>query len=280
MPTTHSSIVFTFVAVLAVVVSPRFARGQTGALDATTVSVEIVTRAAELAYTRDLARARASNALDADRGQLASLRRILQPLLVGAGTLRSETKRWRWAISVETRDEPVAYCLPGGKLLVSTGLIDRPKLTPAEQGAVLAHAIAHALAAHDADESLARLAREGDAGGADPNRAVAKLAEILAKLVGSEPHTIADERAADTLGLELMARSGLDPRVSVDAWRKIARAGGATPPGFLALHPTSSERFVEIEAQMPAMVTLYETTLRERPAATGVVLPPAMPARR
>ena len=280
MPITRTAIVLAFVAVFVCVVPAPTGRAQTDAAVVTPILMETVIRAAELAYTRDLARARASGALNADRGQLAGLRRILQPLLFGAGTLRSDAKNWNWAISVETRNEPVAYCLPGGRILVSTGFIERPKLTLAEQSALLAHAIAHALAGHDADEAMARLAREGGAASADPNRTVVRLADILAKVVAAEPHATADERTADTLALELMARSGVDPRASVDAWRKIARAGGATPPGFLALHPTWPERFAELEAQMPAMVALYETTLRERSGGSSLVLPPAMPGRR
>lgn len=268
------------VALLVVAVPVPSGRAQTAPTDATSADAEGITRAAELAYARDLARARASAGLDIDRAQLAGLRRTLQPLLLGAGTLHPETKRWKWAISLETRNEPVAYCLPGGKILVSTALIERPKLTQAELGAVLAHAIAHALAGHDAGEALALLAREGGAGGADPNRAVVKLADILTRLVATESHGEADERIADALSLELMARSGVDPRVSIDAWHKIARSGGATPPGFLALHPTSAARFAELEARMPAMVALYETTLRNQPEATGLAVPPAILIRR
>ena len=107
-----------------------------------------------------------------------------------------------------------------------------------------------------------------------------KLADILTRLVATESHGEADERIADALSLELMARSGVDPRVSIDAWHKIARSGGATPPGFLALHPTSAARFAELEARMPAMVALYETTLRNQPEATGLAVPPAILIRR
>ena len=194
--------------------------------------------------------------------------------------MHRETADWSWAVSVETRDEPVAYCLPGGKILVSTGLIDRTGLTPAELGAVLAHAIAHAMAGDDAEEAVARLVREGRAVSADPNRTLLNLAEILTKVITDVPHGVDDERATDTRALELMARLGQDPRPAVDAWRKIARAGGATPPGFLSLHPTWSERIGELEAQMPAMVALYETALREQPPPAPSAPPPRTPRRR
>ena len=89
--------------------------------------------------------------------------------------------------------------------------------------------------ATDATEAAARLAdmRESP----DPNRRVLQLADILGKLVLDTPHDQATERAIDSLTLEFMARAGANPEPAVEAWRKIARAGGATPPGFLALAP-------------------------------------------
>jgi Zn-dependent protease with chaperone function len=268
-------------AALAVAASAAYpAPPDAGERAAASVGTDIVLRAAEIAYSRDLARARAKGTLDVEQAQLRSLRVVLQPLLYTAGAVNGEAKAWRWAMSIETRADPVAYCLPGGKILVSTGLFDRTRLTLPEAGVVLAHAIAHALAGHDADEAVARYLREGGVMGADPNGAVARLAQIIAEITVSEPHEVAGERAADTLALELMARSGVDPRPSVDAWRKLTRAGGTVPPAFLALHPPWPERIGEIEAQLPRMVMLYETTLGERrpPAEGSVPLP--IPGRR
>jgi Zn-dependent protease with chaperone function len=236
-----------------------------------------ILKAAELAYEREILRARAKGALDMNGRQAGIVRGVLQPIVANAGTLHPETANWSWAISVEVRDEPVAYCLPGGKILVSTGLVDRPGLTRAEVGAVLAHAIAHAIAGDDAKAAVARLVSDGRAGSPDPNRTILNLAEILTKVITEAPHGVEDERAADTRALELMARLGVDPRPAVDAWRKIARAGGATPPGFLALHTFWPARIGELEAQMPAMVALYEKALSERPAAAT---PRRTPRRR
>ncbi len=248
-------------------------RAQTAAAAAGPVSAAMMLKAAELVYTRDLARASAEGTLDARGKHDHIVREVLNPVFASVSALYPQTADWSWAIAVETRDEPVAYCLPGGKVLVSTGLIDGPGLTRAELGAVLAHAIAHAIAGDDADAAVARLVRDGRAANVDPNRTLLNLVEALTTVITDAPHTVQNERATDTRALELMARLGLDPRPAVDAWRKIARAGGDKPPAFLPLHPTGPERISELEAQMPAMVALYETTLRERP-------PPAPPAQR
>jgi Zn-dependent protease with chaperone function len=230
----------------------------------TAVPPELMYRAAEILFTREQERARAKRTLDIDRSKLAMARRASQLLIEAAPLLVSDAARWSWAVEVETREEPVAYCLPGGKIMLSTALVDRTRLTPGELTVVIAHAIAHALAGHDATEAAARLAEMRES--PDPNRRVLQLAEILTKLVLATPHDMATERAVDTLTLEFLARAGADPEPAAEAWRKIARAGGATPPGFLALHPVWTGRIEEIEAQIPAILPLYEQAKAEQAA--------------
>ena len=240
------------------------ARAQTPA--ASGLDSAAVMRAADLYYVRTLEKAQVRKALDIDRSRLVGMRAVLAPLLEPAGTLRPETSGWSWSIHLETRDEPVAFCLPGGKILVSTGIFDRLSLSMPEFAAVLAHEIAHALAGEREREVIGEFLRRGETVSADPNRTTLTLAEILARAVASVPHDEASERAADALGLELMANAGVDPRPAVDAWHKIGRAGSEAPPAFPALHPTWANRIAELEERMPAMVALYEKTLRERPS--------------
>jgi predicted Zn-dependent protease len=145
------------------------------------------------------------------------------------------------------------------------------RLTPDELGVLIGHAIAHALAGHDAKEAIARLEKMRDS--PDPNRRILQLADILSTLVFATPQDKATERATDSLALEYVARAGINPAASADAWRKVARAGGATPPAFLALHPVWSGRIEEIEAQTPAILPLYEQAKAEqasRPRAPPV----------
>jgi Zn-dependent protease with chaperone function len=222
-------------------------------------------RAADVYYTRTLETAHLRKALDVDRGRLVAMRLAVASLIEPARMLRPKVAGWSWSVHLETRDEPVAYCLPGGKILVSTGLFDRLSLSMPEFAALLAHAMAHAVAGEEAREVLQEFARSGETMSPDPNRTVVMLAEILARTVASMRHDEASERAADALGLELMASAGLDPRPTIDAWHKVAGASSATPPTFPALHPMWPERIAELEARMPAMVALYEKTLRERP---------------
>jgi Zn-dependent protease with chaperone function len=248
---------------------PFAARGQQPPPPAATM--DMVNLASELLYSRELERARAKRALDMDRSKLRTARRAAQLLIEAAPSITPAAAGWSWQVDVETRDEPIAYCLPGGKVMLSTGLVDRMRLTPGEVAVLVSHAIAHALAGHDAKEAIARVGAMPES--PDPNRRILQLMDALSKLVFATPHDIATEKAADSLALEYLARAGIDPEPTVEAWRKVARAGGTTPPAFLALHPMWSGRIEEIEAQVPAVLPLYEQAKAEqasRPRAPPV----------
>jgi predicted Zn-dependent protease len=77
------------------------------------------------------------------------------------------------------------------------------------------------------------------------------------------PFGRAQEREADQLGLDLMARAGFDPTQSVALWRNMAKAGGGEPPEFMSTHPSHGTRIQDLEARMPGAV-LLETGARER----------------
>ena len=227
-------------------------------------------RAGYVVYGRDVQRARAANSIDERSPTAQRIQRVLQRIILQANRV-DPNLTWAYAVTIENEALPVAYCLPGGKIIASTALIDRMRLTDDELAVVLAHAIAHAIAGHDSGEAALRLTREPGGIAADPNRTVLNLADILAQLVHNVPHTVDAERVADSISLNLLLRAGIDPHVASEAWRKVARAGGAVPPGFLALNPTWPARFDELDASIPAAIKAYQASL-VRPT------PPAPPA--
>jgi predicted Zn-dependent protease len=77
------------------------------------------------------------------------------------------------------------------------------------------------------------------------------------------PYSRAHETEADTIGLDLMARAGFDPRESVTLWENMARAaGGATPPELLSTHPSSRSRIANLRSHMPKAVELEDDAHR------------------
>jgi predicted Zn-dependent protease len=226
----------------------------------------LLQKASDLAYSREVARARKAGTMGADPSQLSYLRRIAAPIIAYADQINRDAKAWHWSINIETRDELVAWSLPGGHLMVSTPLLDRGRFSAAEIAALMAHAFGHALLGHDAAEAAVRLAAHPDAGNADPNRRLLALAEILTNLATRDVYQPDHERAADAVALELLARGGYDPNALASLWRKLAGGGPARIPAFVALHQDWPERSAEIEARLPAALALYPKALREREA--------------
>ncbi|MEP7182759.1 MAG: M48 family metalloprotease [Betaproteobacteria bacterium] len=239
------------------------------------VQAEIV-KASDVVYVRELARMQKSRTLNTDGAALARVRTSAEPLIRSAPALRAESGQWQWTAHVETRAEPVLYCLPGGKIIVSTGLLERIRPTAGELAALLAHAIAHALDGHDGDEAAARFAKRREAADIDPNRGLLRLGDLLLNLMLAEPQLPEAERAADALALEMMANAGLDPRAALAAWRKVGAQAGAKPPAFPALHPPTPDRLAAMESRMPAMVALFEKVQRESVATTPAPPPQAL----
>ena len=224
-------------------------------------------RAADLVYNRDAQRARAANSVDEYSETARRIQRIARKLILQANRANPNMPL-TLAITVENEALPVAYCLPGGKIIASNALVDRMRLTDDELAAVLAHAIGHAIAGHDADEAALRLARKPGGISADPNRTVLNLADILAELVHNQPHTADAERVADSISLDLLLRARIDPRAAPDAWLKVARAGGAVPPAFLVLNPTWPSRVDELSASIPAATAAYQAAIAPPAAST------------
>jgi predicted Zn-dependent protease len=231
----------------------------------TMVSAADIDRSAAQDYNAELARARANNLLNRDSAQTVRVRKIAARLIDQTTAFRPDAKSWPWAINVETSKEINAYCMPGGRIMVYTGLIDKLNLTDAELATVMAHEISHALREHSReqvsrqmDEQLGLTALAGLAG---LNGASMQLASVLSDVTFNLPHSRVQESEADEIGLELMARAGYDPNAAISLWKKMSAAGQGGTPGFLSTHPSSATRTADLQALLPKVMPLYEATL-------------------
>ena len=238
-----------------------------------TVSASLLSQAAETIFVREARKANLAKAYNVNRGTVSRARHGADPLIAIAAEYLPAAADWTWTLGVETRENPVAYVLPGGKIMVSTGFFERMRLTDAEYSALLAHTLAHALLGRDTAAAVAEYDRRRGSTAPDPdtNRAAIELGEVLGKVVLSEHYDPAAEAEADTLALQLLAKAGIDPAASIEAWGKVMRAGGATVPGFLVLHPVRQDRISAMEAQLPAAIKAYQQTLASQPPAQGSV---------
>jgi predicted Zn-dependent protease len=163
-----------------------------------------------------------------------------------------------WKVTLLRKDEANAYCLPGGKIVVFTGILPLTR-TDAGLATVLGHEVAHATAEHVAErlerEKLTKIAVAIVAGGIAVTPA--QYAHVVALLgiggqAASLPFSRKQESEADHIGLIYMARAGYDPHQAVAFWKRMLRASrGKEPPEFASDHPSTARRVKQVEGWLP-----------------------------
>lgn len=230
------------------------------------VPAQQLEQAATQQYGELLAQARAQGALAGPQDpQLRRLRAIAARLIPFALAWNDGARQWRWEVNLIRSREVNAFCMPGGKIVFYTGIIERLKLSDDEIAMVMGHEMAHALREH-ARERLAKTQATniGISLGAqllglgDLGRVAADLGGQLLKLQFSR----SDESEADLVGLELAARAGYDPQAAVSLWRKMGEATGQGGVGFLSTHPTGPDRIRQLQKNLPKVQALYEDARR------------------
>jgi len=174
---------------------------------------------------------------------------------------------WEFFV-IDKDDEPNAFCLPGGKVFVYSGIF-KYAANDDELAAVMGHEIGHALARHGAERmSSGQLTQmTGQVLGAvmqgrgNPQNtaAVMQAFGIGSQLGIMLPHSRTQEYEADHIGLVLMAKAGYNPQSALSFWKKFSQSGG-TPPEYLSTHPAPQHRIEQIKALIPKVMPLYKAS--------------------
>ncbi len=184
----------------------------------------------------------------------------------------------RWEVNVVNSRQVNAFCMPGGKIVVYTGLlrlIGDGKDADAELAAVLGHEIGHALASHAAE----RISN---------NKLMGIGGQILGSVVGSSSSVVRDaigtayglggkvfvalpfgrkqELESDKIGLVLMALAGYNPENAVTLWQKMARKSGGQRNEFLSTHPSEAKRIRKIQEALPEAMKYYKGNRAVQPS--------------
>ncbi len=233
---------------------------------AASVPAEQLQQAANQQYSELMAKARAAGALDADAAQVQRVRTITNRLITQVGAFRPDASSWPWEIHVISADEVNAWCMPGGKMAVYTGLINRIKPTDDELAAVLGHEMAHALREHSREQISQQMATQVGLSiltAVTGVQGVNDLGSALTNVMFTLPNSRTHESEADLIGVELAARAGYDPRAAVTLWQKMAALGGGSAPAeFLSTHPSPATRSAELQRNAEKVMPLYEAARR------------------
>jgi len=177
-------------------------------------------------------------------------------------------KNYQWEVNVVQSKDLNAWCMPGGKIVVYTGILPVTK-DDAGLATVMGHEIAHAIAGHSAERMSKELVSQGI--GVAGNVALSKNAQtqsVFNALYGVGTPLVMlkygrdQELEADRLGLIFMAMAGYNPQSATAFWQRMASAseGSQKPPEFLSTHPSDATRIARIQNALPEAQKYYKST--------------------
>lgn len=226
-----------------------------------TTTAEVAEGVAAWNYRRELARYDEAGVLDSDPYLTELVGSVAEPLIAAAKDLYPQTRDWPWEWHlVETR-QVNAYCSPGGRIVVLSGLLSEQALGDDRDtlATVMAHEVSHAILQHTRESMGRGWMAQGLAWIMAKSLKVGGLREVemtrSLKLAFLDPKTRALETEADILGLELMSRAGFPPAKAVEAWERLGGGGRngleQRAMAFLSDHPSDAERLARMKALQP-----------------------------
>jgi predicted Zn-dependent protease len=179
--------------------------------------------------------------------------------------LSDRIKGYIWEFNTVSSQEVNAWCMPGGKVVIYTGILPLTK-DDAGLAVVMGHEIAHAIADHGNERMSQQLVIEAAGVGLDVymqqkpqhTRDIFMSAFGVGSQLGVLAYSRQHELEADRLGLIFMAMAGYDPHRAISFWQEMANIGGAKPPEFMSTHPSDEHRINEIRKLMPEAMKYYE----------------------
>ncbi|MDR2204558.1 MAG: M48 family metallopeptidase [Flavobacteriaceae bacterium] len=175
----------------------------------------------------------------------------------------ADLANYQWEFNLIESDQLNAWCMPGGKVAVYTGILPVTK-DDVGLAVVLGHEISHAIAGHGNERiSQGMMAQYGGAilGGTISSD---KWASVFQQVypVGAQVALLKygrnQELEADEMGLYLMAMAGYDPRQVQPFWQRMEAMGSSGTPEFLSTHPSPENRRADIEKHLPKALEYYK----------------------
>ena len=173
-------------------------------------------------------------------------------------------KDYQWEFNLVNNAEVNAWCLPGGKIVVYSGIIPLT-LTDTDLAVVMGHEISHAVLKHGNERMSEQLLAQY--GGAALSVLLSSKPQETQQLfnsaygIGSTLGVLAfsrrQESEADEMGLYFMATAGYNPNAAITFWQRMQAQGGTKPPVFLSTHPSDNQRIQNIKDLMPKALAYY-----------------------
>lgn len=230
------------------------------------VSESEAQNASAQAYAKTVGAAQTQRKLDTNAARTNRVKAITQRLVAQAVRVVPASAQWSWQVHVIDDPNINAWCMPGGKMAVYTGLITKLNITDAELAQVMGHEISHALLQHGRERMSRAVATSVGLQVGSIATGVNLSGLVSVAMIALElPNSRTAETEADVLGVEIAARAGFDPNAAVSLWQKMSRVdGGAKTPEWLSTHPSDQTRIENLKSLVPRMMPLYQSAVNNR----------------
>jgi Zn-dependent protease with chaperone function len=172
---------------------------------------------------------------------------------------------WRWEVNLIGSKQVNAWCMPGGKIVFYSGILDQLQLTDDEIAMVMGHEMAHALREHARERWGKTKATGLGLSVVSAWFGLGQLGDVAANFFTqmlSLKFSRDEETEADLVGLEIAARAGYRPEASVQLWKKMLSNNSNGGVSWLSTHPSGGNRIQELEANLPKVQQLYQEARR------------------
>ncbi len=226
-------------------------------------------------YQQVLSEARSENALDTRSQTAQRVHNVFNRMVPIANANNRTGIPFQWEMNVIRSDELNAWAMPGGKMAVYSGLVEKLNLTDDELAAVIGHEMTHALREHSkaqvGQQLLTGIGMQigssilAQNSNVDP-QTLQTGGALLSEYGISKPFSRQHETEADIGGLMLMAAAGYNPQAAPVVWQKMEQAGSSGMPSFLSTHPSGADRIQVLQQHMPEAMALYQQSGGRAPA--------------
>ncbi len=226
------------------------------------ISSEQMEQSSKESYAAVIEEAENAGTLNTDATTTARVRAIAQRLIEQTGSFRDDAPSWDWQVNVIKDNTVNAWCMPGGRIVVYTGIIETLDLNDAQLAAVMGHEIAHALREHSREQAsqdaLRKLGVSTVAEAMGMGDLGINMLDVASQYTVSLPFSRSHETEADEIGTELMARAGYDPTEAVNIWKKMASLSSNSIPEIMSTHPSNESRIKNLQTISEKVYYLYE----------------------
>lgn len=224
-------------------------------------------------YRAAMSRAQSAQLLDNTSHTAKRIHNVFHRLIPFANAANQTGQKFEWEMSVIRSDELNAWAMPGGKMAVYTGMVEKLNLSDAEIAAVIGHEMTHALLEHSKKETNRNVGVQLGAtlGSVILQATTGVHGDLVNTGIGlatdlgvDKPFSRGAEREADLGGLRLMAQAGYHPQAAVSVWQKmnVQHNNNNVLTKILSTHPTNNARIQEIQKALPSVMPLYEQAIK------------------